>query len=226
MAHPTVSLGKMNFSRKSFGHYIAIAALLLAQLFFAGCDLTAGSGKPIGGTDGIGTTTQINSVLRVGNKVKIEFSGLPPGDQLLPREEQTKEINADGNITGLPLLTNSVPAAGITTRELEQAIHELYVPKYYKHITVSVTSTDRYYSVGGQVNHPGPQLYTGDITVLKAIHSAGDFTDFGKRTNVQLFRAGAKKPIVVDCQKILDGHLELDLPIYPGDTIVVRRKII
>jgi len=78
--------------------------------------------------------------------------------------------------------------------------------------------------VDGEVKSPGPKLYMGQpVTVLKAIASAGDFTDFAKRTKVTLTRLNGKKQ-TINCDKARKDP-RLDAPVYPGDTIHVPRRI-
>ena len=47
-------------------------------------------------------------------------------------------------------------------------------PKYYRHLTVTVNTGDRVYYVTGEVKQPGRQLYAGQMTVTKAITTAGE----------------------------------------------------
>ncbi|MCX8108287.1 MAG: SLBB domain-containing protein, partial [Verrucomicrobiae bacterium] len=67
-------------------------------------------------------------------------------------------------------------------------------------------------------------IYTGEMTVLKAISTAGGFTEFAKRNRVEVTRASGGKPVVVDCVKALKNP-RLDIPIYPGDRIFVHKRV-
>jgi protein involved in polysaccharide export with SLBB domain len=157
--------------------------------------------------------------LHIGDTVTISFSGLPPENTMDPLE---KPIKDDGTITLNDI--GSVVAAGKTPGELEDAIHDLYVPKFLKHLNVTVkTSSDRVYYVRGEVHQPGRLIYAGNITVSKAITSAGDFTDFASRSNVMLIRSNGDR-FKLNINKILDGE-QPDPPVYPGDQIVVHRRI-
>jgi protein involved in polysaccharide export with SLBB domain len=155
--------------------------------------------------------------LHIGDSIEITFSGLPD-----PLESQNPTIKEDGTII-LPDI-GRVVAVGKTTGELEDAIHDLYVPTIYTHLTVTVkTSNDRVYYVKGEVKQPGRLIYTGDISVSKAITSAGDFTDFASRSDVMLIRADGKR-YKLNINHIIDGEAQ-DPPVYPGDQIVVGRRI-
>jgi len=152
----------------------------------------------------------------VGDTVIVTLSGLP--EAIDPHNEPIKE---DGTIT-MPDIGH-VQAAGKTAGELQNEIYSLYVPKYYRHLTVTVNTGDRVYYVTGEVKAPGRQLYTGQMTVNKAITTAGDFTDFANHSKVWLIRANGQR-IKVNCDKALRDP-SLDLPVYPGDQVQVPRRI-
>jgi protein involved in polysaccharide export with SLBB domain len=153
--------------------------------------------------------------LRVGEMILVEFSGV--GD---PPPQHTERIKMDGRIT-LPSI-GSVEAAGKTRGELEQAIHDRYVPNYYRQLTVIVRNEGRFFYVKGQVKNPSQYQYLKEMTVLRAIAVAGDFTDFAKRTQVLVTRSDGRK-ITVNCIKAQRDD-RLDIPIYPDDTIEVPRR--
>lgn len=152
--------------------------------------------------------------LRRGDKVTIEFGDVPG---LAPVAQTVRE---DG-ILSLPLNVE-VAAAGKTRNELAKEIEKTYVPKYYRRLTVLVKTEDRFYFVGGEVKNPSRQLYMGEMTVLKALQSAGDFTDFAQKKKVELMRSNGHRE-VIDCVKALRDPKK-DLPVYPGDRIYVPRR--
>jgi protein involved in polysaccharide export with SLBB domain len=152
----------------------------------------------------------------VGETVSVLFSGTPT--PLDPHEEIIKE---DGNIT-LSLI-GSVRAVGKTAGELQNEIHDAYVPKYFVRLTVTVKPGDLVYYVRGEVKGAGRQLYVGEITVTKAIASAGDYTDFANHGNILLIRANGQR-IKVDGDAAQQDSTK-DPHVYPGDQIVVSRRI-
>ena len=190
---------------------LLVAALL--SLGLAGCSTTDNSGAmnpPGPETDNGGLPR-----LHVGDTITIIFSGLPV--EVLPQE---KPIKDDGSIT-LPDV-GRVQAAGKTPGELEDVIHNLYVPAIYKHLNVTVkTTSDRVYFVRGAVNRPDRFVYSGPITVTKAIASAGDFNEYAN--NVQLIRANGQH-FKLNADAIINGKAK-DPPVYPGDQIVVERRL-
>jgi protein involved in polysaccharide export with SLBB domain len=212
---------------KSFGWATAFAAVLIA-LAITGCSSDSGQVPVYSGDAGLtGTNTNAMAsapgfeaeVLQPGDSLTIVYSDTPA--PLMPWEG---EVNPEGTVTLLQNKTFKV--VGLTRSELEKQIRDYYVPRFYKQMTVTIKPKQdtRFYYVGGDVRSPGRQVYLSRITILKAIQSAGDFTDFAKKTKVQLTRSGATKPIIVNCVKALQNPA-LDLEIYPGDRIHVPRKL-
>lgn len=155
--------------------------------------------------------------LQVEDSVTVVFSGSPnPPDKFEGRVKQ------DGMIS-LPFV-GTVQVVGMTTAELEKKLHDLYVPKFFRQLSVNVNSENRFVYVQGEVNNRSRQVYSGRITVLGAIAAAGGFTDFAKKSKVQIIRSNGKI-VYVNCVKALDDPT-LDLEIYPGDRIVVPRRLI
>jgi polysaccharide export outer membrane protein len=158
--------------------------------------------------------------LRVGDGIRVDFSGTPT-----PIPSVQTEIKGDGTIK-LDYI-GDVIADGKTPGELERCIETNYVPSYYTHLSVTVTPVVRYFYVEGEVNGGtggGRIVYAGPITVTRAIAAAGDFNPFADRKRVRLYRVNATSAINVNCIKALDDP-SLDLPVYPGDKIVVRRRL-
>lgn len=202
---------------------IRIAGLLLLPLFamlVGGCSTTNKSDVMAQPTSESITSPDKIARLHIGDTVAISYSGMPPEDPSFGPLE--KPIKDDGTIS-LPEI-GRIKAAGKTPGELEDIIHDLYVPKYVYHLNVTVkTTSDRVYYVRGEVKAPGRMIYAGAITVSKAITSAGDFTDFANRSKVYLTRANGQR-FKLNLNKILDGEAP-DPPVYPGDQIEVARRI-
>ena len=91
-------------------------------------------------------------------------------------------------------------------------------------MTVVVKPGLRFYSVGGEVKQPGRQQYAGQITVLRAIVTCGDFTEFANRRKVEIIRASGQRE-VMDCNKARKDPMKFDRPICPGDAIFVPRSL-
>ncbi|MEI2723432.1 MAG: polysaccharide biosynthesis/export family protein [Verrucomicrobiota bacterium] len=145
-----------------------LGLVLLSGLLGAGCQTQDQSVKfsPVPGIEPVSATNVVGTApvtapesggpfglhsdrFAIGDLVRVIFSGTIEAIQ--PHEERIKD---DGTIT-LPLI-GTVKADGMTPGELQKAITSAYVPDYYKRLTVTVTSSQRVYYVGGQVRQPGP----------------------------------------------------------------------
>jgi protein involved in polysaccharide export with SLBB domain len=208
----------MNSYLTSVRSFIATLGVGLALGILTGC-ATTGTGRmgdPVGKASGDNPVTSGSDILRTGDTVIINFSGVSD-----PPQRVDDRISQDGKIT-LPFILEPVQAAGKTRLQLQRDIKALYVPKYFQQLTVTVNADTRYFFVYGEVRKPGPYPYVAQITVTKAIASAGGFTDFAKRKKIQLKR-GNSKPITVNSDKAQESP-EFDLPVYPDDTIFVPRR--
>jgi polysaccharide export outer membrane protein len=195
-------------------------ALLLASLVLTGCVSSTNdpflSDNPDSPAAVEASQSEEVAHFHIGETVSVVFSEAP--NPLDPHNEPIKE---DGNIT-LPYI-GAVHAVGKTAGELQKEIHDLYVPKYYVRLTVTVTPGDLVYYVSGEVKAPGRQLYVGQTTVTKAITSAGDFTDFANHSKIWLIRVNGQR-IKVNYNRAIED-VSQDPPVYPGDQIQVLRRI-
>lgn len=214
-------------SRKLLGRLCAVLLFAGTWLFQTGCSSTptaeATDPAPVAGTEAEGTngppatTADITfSRIAIGDSLIFVFSdavGAPPA-----LEERVKE---DGTVT---LMENQTfVSAGKTIGDLEKEVRERYVPKYYVRLTVNIKPQERCFYIGGEVKSPGRQAYQPKITVLRAIQSAGDFTDFAKRTKVELYRGDDL--YIIDCVKARKVP-SLDMEVLPNDSIRVPRKML
>jgi protein involved in polysaccharide export with SLBB domain len=227
----------MNLLWKTLSWGGAAVGLLLAGVTLTGCyssssldsifsenpmsPVTAGpsTGPSTGSSTGSPTTAYSTTEVarfHVGDTVMVTLTG--PPEVIEPHSEPIKE---DGTIT-MPNIGH-VQAVGKTAGELQNTIHDLYVPKYYRRLNVTVNTGDRVYFVTGEVKGPGRQLYAGQMTVTKAITTAGGFTDFANHGKVWLLRAGGER-IKVNCDKAFMDPSQ-DPLVYPNDQIQVPRKL-
>ena len=198
--------------------FVCRGLLLAVVLFAAGCETTRP--QPVnlgGGTSDVPLPVNSADSLEPGNQITITFSGL----STIPVPYICR-IREDGTISP-PHLKNPVTAAGKTIGELESELEQAYVPDIYKTINVTIKTADRFFYVGGEVRQPSRQIFIGRITVTQAIQSAGDFTDFADQRSVRVIRASGEVDIV-DCKAALDDPTK-DLTVYPGDNIVVERRL-
>ena len=208
--------------KSRFSMYQLFVACLSAVVlgFQVGC-ATLDGGTGAAGTDAPPGQLPVNSasistIFRPGDVLEVDFADT----QGLPSKWQ-QTIREDGTIT-LPL-SKTVNAAGLRKGELEQAIHDVYVPSILRRLTVNVRSDKRSYFVSGEVKLPGEKEHTGHITAMRAIATAGDFTDFANKSKIEIFRVSGEK-IRLNGKKALQDASK-DVPVYPGDRVHVYRRI-
>ena len=198
--------------------YVCRGLLVATVLMAAGCETTRPRPvDPVAVTNDVQLTVNSTDSLEPGNQITITFSGLSS----IPIPYRCR-IREDGTISP-PYLKEPIIAAGKTIGKLERELEKEYVPAIYKTINVTIRTADRFFYVGGEVRQPSRQIFIGRITVTQAIQSAGDFTDFGDQRAVRVIRASGKVDII-DCKAALDDPTR-DLPVYPGDNIVVGRSL-
>ena len=157
---------------------------------------------------------------------------LVPGDKLRievykdTQLSQTLQIRPDGKIT-LPLV-GDLPAAGRTSNELREAITASLreyneSPNLGDMVTVIVLETvPPTVYVMGEVNNPGPQPLTGQVSVLQALATAGGFKDFAKTRDIRIQRKGPAglTTLYFDYKDAVNGRGKV-IYLQPGDTIIV-----
>lgn len=207
--------------------WAAVFILLVGAAILAGChhasskasaDAPRAREGAASGPVASGTGQPEPQAFRPGDSVTVTFSDLP----VLVQPVATK-VKEDGTVT---LLQNQTfTFAGKNPVELQKEIRDAYVPKFYKFMTVVIDPERQtlFYYVDGEVKLPARQTYIERTTVLKAIASAGGFTDFAKKTAVKLTRHDGRK-FTINCKKAIENP-SLDLEVYPGDTVWVPRKL-
>ena len=196
----------MDFPPRALLLCVASAALLA---LLPGCetDGVAGANPQVPAT----TTA---ALLRPGDSLTVALQGVP--------DPSTNQVQiSDGDMISLPYI-GTISTANATTGELAQRIRETYIAKkFYTALDVSVSVTERYVYVGGEVTRPGRIIWTPDLTVSKAVQAAGGFTLYAKESKVNLVRD----------QKAYDINITLaqknpsqDVRLMPNDSVQVPRS--
>ena len=135
-------------------------------------------------------------------------------------------VRPDGKIT-LPILKD-ISVVGLTTIQAEKMITE-QLSKFITapDVTVMVRgiNSKKIYLVGG-VKREGPIAYTYRMTILQALSEAGGLTDYAKKKKIYVLRHenGRDYTYHFDYDAALRGEkMELNIPLVPGDTVVVPR---
>jgi polysaccharide export outer membrane protein len=147
---------------------------------------------------------------------------------------RTAVVSPDGSIP-FPLL-GDVPAAGLTTTQLEARLRELLAKDYLVDPKVSVT-VEEYRSqrvfVLGEVEKPATYPLTGQTTLIDVLSQAGGPTKTAGRQAlvVRLPRsegpstpgAAGSATLRVNLRRLLDGDASENVELESGDTIIVPK---
>ena len=109
----------------------------------------------------------------------------------------TQQVDIDGTIL-LPQV-GAVWVAGLTRTELESLLTQKLSPYYVEtDVKVSLKSGNKkVFWVMGEVRNPGPQPYTGDITVFEAVLRAAPSTHGANLSRVKVIRADPRNPLII-----------------------------
>jgi len=150
---------------------------------------------------------------------------------LRPEKIVTTVIVAPDGSISVPYIGN-VEVKGLTLSQIQSAIQTKLADGYMKYPVISVSlkaSRSRKFFVYGEVVHPGAYPIEENVTVLKAISMAGGFTKFGSANKVKVLRLKKGAPgyqmIKVNIKAVMNGSLEADITLEPGDIVVVSQGI-
>ena len=154
-----------------------------------------------------------SSELRPGDSLTVAIIGVP--------DPSTNNVQIDDQgIISLPYI-GTIKASGETTGGLTQRIREAYVTKkIYTSVDISVSVTERYVYIGGEVEKPGRIIWTPDLTAAKAIEAAGGFTLYAKEDKVSVVRNQVLYELDI---KLAQKNPSQDPKLEPGDSIQVSR---
>ena len=131
--------------------------------------------------------------------------------------ELTNSYRVDdaGNLA-LPLI-GAVPVRGKTTQMAAAEITTALAAGYIREPSVAVeVESYRPFYIQGAVRQGGQFPYVYGMTVRAAISTAGGFSDTADRSKAILYRRQGKE--------MVKGSVNLDFPIYPGDTVVISER--
>lgn len=154
---------------------------------------------------------------------------LGPGDEIALRAwtgavehfADTLTVSQEGLIY-IELL-GEVPVTGMTITEVKENLRRRF-SHFYEDVQVAVTvarirAMDVY--VTGDVQRPGRYTLSGTASTFSALYEAEGVSESGSLRNITLMRKG-QKPRDVDLYSyLLDGDASGDVPLQPGDTILV-----
>jgi polysaccharide export outer membrane protein len=131
--------------------------------------------------------------------------------------ELTKSYRVDdAGALALPLV-GPVNVRGKTTQLAASAITAALAEGYIREPSVAVEiETYRPFFIQGAVKTGGQFPYVYGMTVRAAISTAGGFSETADRNRAIVYRRQGNQ--------MVKGIVNLDFPIYPGDTIVVSER--
>ena len=156
-----------------------------------------------------GGATDAQYRLNVGDKLNIVVFG---------HEDVSGEFQIDGggNIT-MPLLGQVAAANRIVTQlqaEITAALDKDYIVN--PRVSIEVLNYRPFYILG-QVNAPGSYPYVSGMDVRQAVAIAGGFTRRARTSTVTVIRESAEGTVEIEATP--------DVPVLPGDTIEVERRL-
>jgi polysaccharide biosynthesis/export protein len=134
-------------------------------------------------------------------------------------------VRPDGKIS-MPLLKD-IQVAGMTPAQVESMVQQrleksIRAPDVT--VIVSQINSKKIFLVGA-VKKEGPLKFTYRMTVLQALSEAGGLTDYAKRKTIYVLHteSGRQFRLPFNYDAVLKGeHMEQNILLSPGDTIVVR----
>ncbi len=145
--------------------------------------------------------------------------------------QKSVKVSAQGEVL-LPLL-GLVEVQGLTIVEAANKIAELYEADYLvnPHVNIFIEQyAPRRVSVFGYVGRQGEVVFPPeeDMTLIKAIMSAGGFNTRANRSSVIVKRKlpdGTHKTFDIDVKDILNNKSAKDMPLEEGDIVQVKENL-
>jgi polysaccharide export outer membrane protein len=141
-------------------------------------------------------------------------------------ELSTKTRVSNAGEIYLPLI-NYVHVAGLTVDEAAKVVERrLELGGFVKspHVQLFVAEyTSDGASVLGEVSKPGVYPVMGEQTLFDVISAAGGLSERAGKSITVTRRGTPDKAVNVPISHNLEDHPESNIPVYPGDTIMVRR---
>jgi polysaccharide export outer membrane protein len=144
----------------------------------------------------------------------------------VPEMDTKTRVSNTGDIY-LPLV-DYVHVDGLTVDEAESVIEKRleqggYVKSPHVQLFVQEYASSAGANVMGEVNKPGIYPVLGEQTLLTVISAAGGFTDRAGKSITITRHDQPATPITVPLSLNQQDHPETNVPVYSGDTIIVRR---
>jgi polysaccharide export outer membrane protein len=162
--------------------------------------------------------------------IKAEVFRIQAADILTIRVWKNPELSVeapvlpDGTLS-VPL-AGAIPAAGLTTEELEDVLaakYEEYIAAPAVSVTVAQVNSQRVSVVGEVARQGWVNLYT-DTRVVEALSTAGGFTPFANRRKVKIIRRleGREVEYTFNYEAFISGDAPgTNVRVQPADVVIV-----
>jgi len=164
--------------------------------------------------------TTPDSSLRLGPGDLIEFSVYN-----VPELASKTRVSRNGDVY-LPLV-DYVHLAGLTLEEAQTLLEKRFADGGFlkdPHVNLFIDEyTSQGVSVLGEVSKPGVYPVLGEQRLFDLISSAGGLTDKAGKSITITHRNQLDKPVKVTLSRNVSDNPESNVPIFPGDTLIVRR---
>ena len=122
----------------------------------------------------------------------------------------------DAGTVSLPLV-GQIPVAGKTTAQTAASIAAALANGFVRNPDVAVEiESYRPFFIQGAIKLGGQFPYVSGMTVRAAVSTAGGYSDTANRQRATIYRKVG--------QQMQKSVVDLDCPIYPGDTIVIAER--
>jgi polysaccharide export outer membrane protein len=114
-------------------------------------------------------------------------------------------------------LVGPVAVRNMTTQQAAGRIAAALANGFMRNPDVAVEIAEyRPFFIQGEVTNSGQFPYVYGMTVRAAISTAGGFTDTADRSQAVVYRRQGNE--------MAKGSVDLDFPIFPGDTVVIQER--
>jgi polysaccharide export outer membrane protein len=122
----------------------------------------------------------------------------------------------DAGMISMPLV-GLLRVEGQTTQQATATIAEALADGYVRSPDVAIEiESYRPFFIQGAVQNAGQFAYVSSMTVRAAVSTAGGYTDTANRSRATVYRKQGSQ--------MVKTTVDLDFPVYPGDTIVIAER--
>ena len=154
--------------------------------------------------------------------------------QVFQEPDLDRELRVSQDNTVVVPLIGVVNLSGLSVRETELLIAELYRKDYLVNPQINITVVEyspRSVNVFGAVNQPGSVVFPPEreLTLLDAIARSGGFSRLANRSKVSLTRTqtnGQTVNYVINADQLVGGDSDNRVPVQNGDVIYIPERVL